>query len=228
MKIKEFNSLEEIKEYYDEESNTYVFKEDDEYIDLVIFNFDLTVEAKIEALTIKARNIDVKIFDIVARDMDTMNINAGDIYARDIKAKNIDAKNIKKARDINAEDINSLNINALDINAFNIDCVDIIAKNVNVRNINARNIECYNEFVASEYIKCKSIRKRDNPNSVVLDEKSNIENEMLLNDLLKILKKRIDLEYLKCSESYEQYKTVCSYWNEITEEEFYKIKEWLE
>ena len=136
MKIKEFHSLEEIQKYYDKESNTYVFKEDDEYIDLAIFNFDLTVEANIEALTIKARNIDVKIFDIVARDMYTMNINAGDIYARDIKAKNIDAKNIKKARDINAEDINSLNINALDINAFNIDCVDIIAKNVHEEELN--------------------------------------------------------------------------------------------
>ena len=33
--VKEFNSLEEIQQYYDEESNTYVFKENNKFIDIV-------------------------------------------------------------------------------------------------------------------------------------------------------------------------------------------------
>ena len=40
---KEFNSLDEIQKYYNEETSTYIFKENDEYIDLVIFNFNLEV-----------------------------------------------------------------------------------------------------------------------------------------------------------------------------------------
>ena len=43
--IKEFNSLDEIQKYYNEDANTYIFKEDGKYIDLVVFNFDLDVEA---------------------------------------------------------------------------------------------------------------------------------------------------------------------------------------
>ena len=49
---KEFNSLKEIQKYYDEKSHTYIFKENGEYIDLVVFNFDLNVNANIEALNI--------------------------------------------------------------------------------------------------------------------------------------------------------------------------------
>ena len=42
---------------------------------------------------------------------------------------------------------------------------------------------------------------------------------------LKILKnKRIDLEYLKCCEIYDQYKIICSYWYEITPKEFDLLK----
>ena len=47
MNIKEFNSLEEIEKYYDEKSNTYIFKENGTYIDLVVFNFDLKIRAKV-------------------------------------------------------------------------------------------------------------------------------------------------------------------------------------
>lgn len=42
-----------------------------------------------------------------------------------------------------------------------------------------------------------------------------------------IKEKRVNLEYLKCCETYEQYKTICSYWNEITPEEFDLLKEVL-
>lgn len=45
---------------------------------------------------------------------------------------------------------------------------------------------------------------------------------------LEIIKeKKINLEYLKCCETYEQYKTICSYWNEITKEEYDLLKEVL-
>ena len=47
-------------------------------------------------------------------------------------------------------------------------------------------------------------------------------------EVLEIIKnKKVNLEYLKCCDIYEQYKTICSYWDEITETEFNLIKEWL-
>ena len=42
-----------------------------------------------------------------------------------------------------------------------------------------------------------------------------------------IKEKKVNLEYLKCCETYEQYKTICSYWNEITKKEFDLLKEVL-
>lgn len=96
--IKEFNNLEEIKKYYDKETNTYIFKEDGEYIDLVVFNFDLDVKANIDSMDIKARNInalDIKANNIIAYNIIAYNINAFDINTFDIKAlNNINAKNI--------------------------------------------------------------------------------------------------------------------------------------
>lgn len=45
---------------------------------------------------------------------------------------------------------------------------------------------------------------------------------------LEIIKgKTIDLEYLKCCDTYKQYRIICSYWNAITEEEFDLLKEVL-
>ena len=84
---KEFNSLNEIKKYYNKETNTYIFKENGMYIDLVIFNFDLEVLSNIDAVNINA-------YDIVAFDINANNINAHDIKAFDIKACNIDARDI--------------------------------------------------------------------------------------------------------------------------------------
>ena len=102
--IKEFNSLEEIQKYYNEKTNTYVFKEDR---DLIIFNFDLNIKSNIEC-----RNIIGK------------NITAYDIDACDIIALNINARNIL------AFDINALNINACDINACDIIASTIVANNI--------------------------------------------------------------------------------------------------
>ena len=104
---KVFNNLKEIKKYYNKESNTYIFKEDNEYIDIVIFNFDLTVDANIDAL------------DIIGWYIQARNIKAGDI-----KAKNIYAENIK-AGNINALNIKAKDIYALDIGAYNIEAENI-------------------------------------------------------------------------------------------------------
>ena len=100
--IKEFNSLDEIQKYYNEDANTYIFKEDSKYIDLVVFNFDLDVEANIDAGCIDALNINavnIKAWDVVTRNLDAYNIVAWDVYSWDIYAYNIEAYNIK-ARNI--------------------------------------------------------------------------------------------------------------------------------
>ena len=47
-------------------------------------------------------------------------------------------------------------------------------------------------------------------------------------EALEILKvKKVNLEYVKCCDTYEQYKTICSYWSEISKEEFELLKEVL-
>ena len=87
--VKEFNSLEEIQKYYDKKTNTYIFKEDGEYIDLVIFNFDLSITSNINARDISACDInayDISAWNINARDISACNINACDIKARNIQA----------------------------------------------------------------------------------------------------------------------------------------------
>ncbi len=85
--IKGFNNLQEIEKYYDEKINTYVFKEDDRYIDLVIFNFDLKIDSNIDACNIDACNIDV--YNINAWDINALDINADNINAVNINANNI-------------------------------------------------------------------------------------------------------------------------------------------
>ena len=89
---KTFNKLEEIEKYYDEKSNTYIFKEYGIYINLVIFNFDLNVKSNIYAWNIYAKNINA--LNIDARDIYVCYLNANDIKAHDISALSINANNI--------------------------------------------------------------------------------------------------------------------------------------
>lgn len=104
---KVFNELKEIQKYYDEETNTYVFKENDHYIDLVVFDFDLNIKANINAWDIKAQHINaldiyamnIYAFDIDAIDIDAIGIEVNDIIARDIDVSHIIAQNIQ-ARNI--------------------------------------------------------------------------------------------------------------------------------
>lgn len=91
--MKVFNSLEEMKLYYNEKINTYEFIENNRLIDIKI-DFDLNMECNIKARNIKAWNIKAS-DDINARDINASDINAGNINSGDIKAGNINAGNIK-------------------------------------------------------------------------------------------------------------------------------------
>ena len=154
--IKEFNSIKEIEKYYDEKSNTYIFKENDEYIDTVVFNFDLNVKANIDALDIDAHNIE-------AYGINAYNINANNINVYNINAINIYVNNI------NADDIKADDIDASDIYAWNIYAFDIKANDINY----------YAICVAYKNIKCKSIKgRRKNAKHFTLDGKLEVlENE---------------------------------------------------
>ena len=153
--VKEFNNLKEIKKYYDRKTNTYVFKEDNKYIDLVVFNFDLNIKSNIYAQQLEARNINA------------CNINAWNVNAQDIRACDINARNIN-ARDINAWDIRASRIRARDINANDINSVSIVADNINYFAV------CF----AYKNIKCKSIKgRRENAKHFVLDGKFEIAGE---------------------------------------------------
>lgn len=90
--IEIFNNLEEIQKYYDKETNTYIFKENDIFIDTIIFNFTLEVNANIRGGNIRAW--DIKAFDIRATNISCLNIMAIDIIALNIDALNITARNI--------------------------------------------------------------------------------------------------------------------------------------
>ena len=106
--IKEFNSIDEIKKYYDKKTKTYIFKENGETIQLIKFNFDLNIKSNIDCL------------DIIAWDIYANNINANNINAYDINA------NVVNARDINACYINTWGITAHNIIARDIE-VDYIS-----------------------------------------------------------------------------------------------------
>ena len=88
----------EMKEYYVEKSNTYVFKDDVEFL------FNVNMEANIWALDIKAQNINA------------WNIKAENVKAWNITVKTIDAYNMKVS-----------NIKAINVGAWNIEAINIYA-----------------------------------------------------------------------------------------------------
>lgn len=109
--MKVFSKLEEMQPYYNENTNTYEFIENQKIID-VEFNFYLNIDRNIIAGNIDAKNIDA--LNIIAKDINAWNIiadniNAWDITAANLTAGNIDACNIT-AWDITAENIKALNI----------------------------------------------------------------------------------------------------------------------
>ena len=62
MKTKTFNSLEELKKYYNEETNTYIFREGENWFNVDI-QFNLKIESNIKACDINA--YDINAWDIV-------------------------------------------------------------------------------------------------------------------------------------------------------------------
>lgn len=119
--MKIFNSIEELKPYYNKRTNTYEFVENGLIMD-VEFKFNLDVDSHINALNIKA-------WDINAGDIDALNINAGDIKALNIKAGDIKALNIK-SWDINAGDISYY---AVCFAYRNITCISIKGRRENAK-----------------------------------------------------------------------------------------------
>lgn len=145
--VKQFDSLKEIQKYYDKNTNTYVFVENGEYIEVVVFDFNLNVEANIDAY-----------------DIEALDINAWDINACNINADNI------KVWNINASDINAWNIDAYNIKAGDIITGDISACNIEAGDISANDISYHAVCFAYDNIKCKSIKgRRKNAKHFVLD-----------------------------------------------------------
>ena len=118
--MKTFYSISELKPYYQEETNTYIFLDD------VMFNFDLVVDCNIKAVNIKACDID-------AMNIEALNIKACDITALDIKADNIEAHNIE-ARNIIAWNIKAWNITYY---VFCIACRSFVCESVSGRRTNS-------------------------------------------------------------------------------------------
>ena len=148
--MRTFNSIEELKPYYNKNTNTYEFVENGVTMD-VEFKFNLDVNSHILAGNIKSGDINawnINAWNINSRNIIAWNINAGDINAGNIKAGNIKAGDINtgdiNAGNINAGDINSRNIIARNIEAWNIKAGDINAGNINAWNINSRNISAGN------------------------------------------------------------------------------------
>ena len=133
MRIRQFNSLEEIQKYYDKDKNAYIFKEDGKYIDLVVFDFDLRIKADIYARDIKAHHIfalNIDAWDINAWDINAYNIEAWDIIAWNIKAINIKVENILKSTTINARFIR---YHAICLAYSNIKCQSIKGRRDNAK-----------------------------------------------------------------------------------------------
>lgn len=114
MEEKVFNNLEEMEKYYNEQTNTYVFKENYEYMDIEI-NFELRIDSNI-----KANNIDAS--DINALNINAHNIKAWVIVANNIKANNIEAYKIKA---------NDISFYAFCITASKLECTSIKGMRIN-------------------------------------------------------------------------------------------------
>lgn len=89
--MKTFNSIKELKPYYNKNTNTYEFVEDGTRMD-VEFKFNLNVVSHIYARDITA--YDIKAQDIDAGNINAVNINAWYIDAVDITASDINAWDI--------------------------------------------------------------------------------------------------------------------------------------
>lgn len=101
-----FNYIEEIMPYYNENTNTYEFVNEEGRLDIV-FNFDLDIDSNIFAGFIKAKNIKA------------LNIQAFVIYSCNLTVKKIHATSVNADRVI-----------ATDINVHSIIAQDIVAEKI--------------------------------------------------------------------------------------------------
>lgn len=81
-----------MKPYYNEETNTYIFSENNRLIDIKI-DFDLNIECNIKACDINACEY-INARNIKSSNINAWNINVCDIEACDINAGNINANKI--------------------------------------------------------------------------------------------------------------------------------------
>jgi hypothetical protein len=179
-----FKKLQQLKPYYNQEINTYVFNDD------VTFEFDLVVRSNINAQNINAKHINaryINALDIDAEDIDAWYINAGNINSGNIKSGDIKARHIK-ARYINTLDIDAEDIDAEDINACNINSWSIYSMDIYAHNINARDISYFAVCYAYDNITCTSIQgRKHNHKHFVLDGQITIKPKPQL-------KKKVTLE----------------------------------
>lgn len=106
METKTFKSIEEIEDYYDKETNTYEFKENEELLNITL-EFELLTNANIHVFNIDCDDIDCN--NIEANNIDCGNITANNIRGWNIYADNITTRTIY-ARTINAKGICADNI----------------------------------------------------------------------------------------------------------------------
>lgn len=111
------NNSEEMKQYYDEVRNTYVFKKGGKYPDYVIFNFDVSVGANIEA------------WDILANDITAINIKARNVKAHKIDCSNLRAS-VTHAYKIKARKVISAIIDVVFLEANVLECCGLKVDNV--------------------------------------------------------------------------------------------------
>ena len=136
-----FNNLKEMKRYYDEETNTYRFRENNKFIDEIIINFDLNIESNIEAHNVRGTSI-------TAKNIHARNISAWEINAYDIESRCIDV-GVIRARDIYTSTIEAMDIYVRDIDAtFGIDAINIYARDI----VYTASCSAYEDF------KCNSIK----------------------------------------------------------------------
>ena len=140
MTSKVFNNLKEMKKYYDKKTNTYMFRENNKFIDEIIINFDLNVESDIIACNISATTI-------TAKNIRACSITAWEINACDINSSIINA-GVIQARDIIASSINTMEFYARDIKAFRIAAINIYARDI----VYVTMCSAYEDF------KCNSIK----------------------------------------------------------------------
>ena len=164
-----FKNIEEMKPYYNAETNTYEFKENDRMLDISI-EFDLDCLANIEARDIKAKNITA--LYIKSDNLDAYDIIAENVEVRElVSASEIKVKLKLSARIIESETIEAGKISAVyvtathSINACNIVATSIVtlylnANCINTHEISAKEISYSNYLINSESIVCMSIKER--------------------------------------------------------------------